>query len=234
MDTLEFHYQILELSRQATPQEIKASYRRLIKQWHPDQFVGDPNTAEIAEEKVKQINLAYDAITASQHKFGTVASRRSRSEARSPKASIQTTHLDPISLYQQASEQVNQGDYRSATESLSIAIKLEPHYAEAYRYRGFIYSLLGYERRAKSDLKKAAALKLQASMQFQTEEAPTSSPSPKQSPPVQNSYSTRSRSKSMPKSTEEYGEGQILTGHEDAITGLARHRKTLASCSRDG
>ena len=160
MDALESHYQILELSCQATPQEIKASYRRLIKQWHPDQFVGDPNTAEIAEEKVKQINLAYDAITTSQNKFGA-AFQGSRSEVKSSDASIQTPPLDPVDLYQQASEHVNQGDYRSATESLSIAIKLEPNYAEAYRYRGFIYSLLGYERRAKSDLKKAAALKLQ-------------------------------------------------------------------------
>jgi NADH-quinone oxidoreductase subunit L len=41
---------------------VKRSYRELVKVWHPDRFGGDPKLQHKAQEKLKQINYAYERI----------------------------------------------------------------------------------------------------------------------------------------------------------------------------
>ena len=66
-------YDILEISRNATDEEIKKAYRELAKKYHPDNFKDNP-LADLASEKMKEINDAYDQIqrerTDSQGKNG--------------------------------------------------------------------------------------------------------------------------------------------------------------------
>jgi molecular chaperone DnaJ len=52
------YYEILSVSRTATEQEIKSSYRKLAMQWHPDR---NPGNAE-AEEKFKECTEAYSVL----------------------------------------------------------------------------------------------------------------------------------------------------------------------------
>ena len=40
--------------------EIKASYKRLLKKYHPDKFYGNQKKLEIAQEVVKKLNIAYN------------------------------------------------------------------------------------------------------------------------------------------------------------------------------
>lgn len=54
-------YEVLEVSPSATDEEIKAAYRRLAKKYHPDNY-GDSPLKDVAEEKMKEINEAYDAV----------------------------------------------------------------------------------------------------------------------------------------------------------------------------
>jgi DnaJ like chaperone protein len=64
-DTLAAAYQTLGVSPTASDAEIKTAYRRLMKENHPDKLVarGLPeNMIKLAQEKVQQINVAYDAI----------------------------------------------------------------------------------------------------------------------------------------------------------------------------
>lgn len=54
-------YEILGVSRNATEAEIKAAYRELAKKYHPDNYA-NTEFADIANEKMKSINEAYDSI----------------------------------------------------------------------------------------------------------------------------------------------------------------------------
>jgi len=59
------YYKLLGLSPSASLEEIKIAYRRCIKQCHPDKFVGRAKQfRELAEERAKAINAAYEALLA--------------------------------------------------------------------------------------------------------------------------------------------------------------------------
>ena len=58
-------YQILGIDRNATDEEIKTAYRNLARKYHPDNY-GDNPLADLAEDKMQEINEAYDAIMASR------------------------------------------------------------------------------------------------------------------------------------------------------------------------
>lgn len=55
-------YEVLGLKPGASQEEIKKAYRNLIKQYHPDQY-GDNPLKNLAEEKMREINTAYDMLT---------------------------------------------------------------------------------------------------------------------------------------------------------------------------
>lgn len=55
-------YQILGVPPNATDAEIKKAYRELAKKYHPDTYRDNP-LADLAEERMKEINEAYDIIT---------------------------------------------------------------------------------------------------------------------------------------------------------------------------
>ena len=55
-------YRLLELEPGASLDEIRESWRDLVQVWHPDRFRDNPRLHRKAEERIKQINLAYDAL----------------------------------------------------------------------------------------------------------------------------------------------------------------------------
>lgn len=52
------YYNILKVNRNATLEDLKKSYRRLARTWHPDK---NPTGGAEAEAKFKQITEAYEA-----------------------------------------------------------------------------------------------------------------------------------------------------------------------------
>jgi curved DNA-binding protein CbpA len=56
------HYKILEVPPDASLDEIKKQRRFLAQAWHPDKFA-NPDHKRLAEEKIKEINEAYEVLS---------------------------------------------------------------------------------------------------------------------------------------------------------------------------
>ena len=54
------YYEVLGVSKDASPDEIKSAYRKLARQYHPD-VSKEPK--EVAEEKFKEISEAYEVLS---------------------------------------------------------------------------------------------------------------------------------------------------------------------------
>ena len=62
MSTKRDYYEILSVTRTASGDEIKRSYRKLAVKYHPDKNPNDPH----AEEKFKELGEAYDVLADDQ------------------------------------------------------------------------------------------------------------------------------------------------------------------------
>ena len=56
------YYEVLGVNKDATEEEIKAAYKKLVKQYHPDLHPGDASAAE----KFKEINEANEVLSDKQ------------------------------------------------------------------------------------------------------------------------------------------------------------------------
>ena len=55
-------FEILELDRRASPDEVKQAYKDVVNVWHPDRFSNNLRLKRKAEEKLKEINSAYEIL----------------------------------------------------------------------------------------------------------------------------------------------------------------------------
>jgi len=98
-------YEVLGLKRGASMEEVKHAYRILAKKYHPDMNVDNP-LADLAEEKFKEIQQAYDDIM-----NGTSSS--SSYQSNSGYNSNSNSSLNSIR------QQVNMQRYQDAIKSLN-------------------------------------------------------------------------------------------------------------------
>lgn len=54
-------YEVLGIKPTATDDEVKTAYRNMARKYHPDNYADNP-LSELAQEKMQEINEAYDAI----------------------------------------------------------------------------------------------------------------------------------------------------------------------------
>lgn len=54
-------YKVLGVDKNATDEEIKEAYRAMARKYHPDNYADNP-LSDLAEEKMQEINEAYDSI----------------------------------------------------------------------------------------------------------------------------------------------------------------------------
>jgi len=62
MDDYSAFYAALGVDPDTDWKTLRGHYKRLIGQWHPDRFSGDTTSREIAEERSKQITIAYQTL----------------------------------------------------------------------------------------------------------------------------------------------------------------------------
>jgi len=59
-------YTVLEVPESASVEQIRESYKNLVKVWHPDRFPNDAKLREKADQKLQQINAAYEKVMAAR------------------------------------------------------------------------------------------------------------------------------------------------------------------------
>ena|SRR5215471_4631490 len=75
------HYDTLEISESAKPEQIKRSYRRLVKQLHPDLFPAASEEQVEAEQQLRLVNVAYAILSHPQKKASYDARLSSRRQS---------------------------------------------------------------------------------------------------------------------------------------------------------
>lgn len=111
-------YDVLGVSPNASDDEIKKAYRELSRKYHPDANVNNP-LADLAEEKFKEVQEAYDAITrerASGGSYGYGGSGSGSSYGYGGSGGYQDGRQDP--RLQAAVNYINSGRYREALNTL--------------------------------------------------------------------------------------------------------------------
>ncbi|MEA3280442.1 MAG: J domain-containing protein [Thermodesulfobacteriota bacterium] len=89
-------FEILELDPDAGADEAKQAYKDLVNVWHPDRFAGNPRLRKKSEDRLKDINIAYETIrpVLSSQKTGGPAAGQ---QVKSGKEAETMTSPDPVS-----------------------------------------------------------------------------------------------------------------------------------------
>jgi curved DNA-binding protein CbpA len=53
---------ILEIDRTASIDDVNKAYKDIVSVWHPDRFTHNPRLKRKAEEKIKDVNIAYETL----------------------------------------------------------------------------------------------------------------------------------------------------------------------------
>lgn len=139
-------YEVLGVSENDSPEAIKKAYRDLVKKYHPDKYVNNP-LADLAGEKLKEINKAYEMIT-----NGTSSVSYS-----SPKSSAgrNTSYTSGTSAdFQNARAMISAGRLNEAEQILS---RLERN-AEWNYLMGIIYLRRGWSGGAEKFFRTAVGM----------------------------------------------------------------------------
>ena len=138
MARAENYYLILEVSPNASIQDIKASFRRLARQYHPDL---NPNDA-IAAERFKQISQAYDILsdTTKRRRYDRDYPVYRQQKTNSTQTLIPKTAKE---YYLRAIQKYQAKEYTQAIEDYTRAIELDSKFVDAYLKRCEVRNQLG-------------------------------------------------------------------------------------------
>lgn len=130
-------YEVLGVSENATDEQIKTAYREMAKKYHPDNYNDSP-LADLAEEKMKEVNEAYDAIC---------DMRRNSGKSSSSSGSYGTGSSYTKTSYPDVRNFINSGRLDDALEILN-GVAVEKRDAEWNFLMGIIFSRKGWSEQA--------------------------------------------------------------------------------------
>ncbi|MBQ7713273.1 MAG: J domain-containing protein [Oscillospiraceae bacterium] len=142
-------YQILNVAPTATDDEVKRAYRELARKYHPDNYHDNP-LADLAQEKMKEINEAYELI---QKQRKGSASSSAHSGGYRYDTAYRATSADP--LMQRVRAAINGGDVSLAERLLNQA---QERGAEWSFLMGVVCSRRGWMDEAKRHFDAACRL----------------------------------------------------------------------------
>ncbi len=138
-------YAVLGISPQASDDEVKTAYRELARKYHPDKYSDNP-LSDLAQEKMQEINEAYDTIVrmrqngGGQYAGGSADSRYTdiRNMIRANRILDAEMLLDGVPsvsrdaewYFLKGSVLYKKGWLEDATNHYATACRMDPHNAE--------------------------------------------------------------------------------------------------------
>ena len=122
-------YSVLGISKDASDKEVKDAYRELARKYHPDNYADNP-LSDLASEKMKEINDAYDEIM-NNRKGG-----KGKKGNKNGQSSTSSNFPEVRSL-------ISQGRYEQAQELLD-GVPIESRNAEWYYLNGTVLFRRGW------------------------------------------------------------------------------------------
>ncbi len=110
-------YSILGVSRNASDDEIKTAYKNLVKKYHPDNYDDNNPLKELANEKMQEINSAYDEILRQRTSGSGSASSKDSSDYQ--------YYYDTASsgIYKEIREDINNRRFNDAEKKLYSVLR---------------------------------------------------------------------------------------------------------------
>lgn len=136
-------YEVLGIKQGASQEEIKSAYRKLVKQYHPDQYRDNP-LQELAQKKLAEINEAYNILT---------SGNKSSSNNRSNSSSSYSSNSNDVADLQQARSFLQRGNIQGAEAILS---RVTIRNAEYYYLTGVCHMNKGWYDSALQNIRTAS------------------------------------------------------------------------------
>jgi molecular chaperone DnaJ len=135
-------YKVLGVSEDATQEEIRAAYRELVKKYHPDQYANNP-LSDLAQEKLKEINLAYDMLADKSH------------NGRGPSGGAYGAGAGPGMEFAQIRDMIVRGNIQGAESALNA---IQGRNAEWHYLYGVVCLRKGWYDQAREHMQKAVRM----------------------------------------------------------------------------
>ena len=138
-------YEVLGIKPGASQEEIKSAYRKLVKQYHPDQYRDNP-LQELAQQKLAEVNDAYNQLTSGKSS-GNYSSNTSSSYSNNNSYSNSASELSQARAYLQR---------RNTAAAEAILNRVSDRNAEWYFLMGVVHSNKGWYDSALQNITTAA------------------------------------------------------------------------------
>ncbi|MGC1310108.1 MAG: DnaJ domain-containing protein, partial [Phormidesmis sp.] len=142
------YYHRLRLHKNASRQEIKAAYRRLSRQYHPELHPHQPGMAT----RFYALKEAYEVLS------DRVQRQRYDQCQHDSQHKIPRQPQTPCDYYLRGVNYTLAHRYRAAISDYTQAVKLDPQFAEAYLRRAQVHYLIKDDPSTLSDCQQAIAL----------------------------------------------------------------------------
>ncbi len=141
-------YEVLGVPRTATNDEVKKAYRNLCKKYHPDSYVDNP-LADLAEEKFKEVQAAYEQIMKERQQGGYSYNAYGQGSTQATGGNQETVELQAARNY------INARRFR---EALNVLDGIGNRSAMWYYYSAIANMGIGNNLVAVEHAKQAAAM----------------------------------------------------------------------------
>lgn len=144
-------YKVLEVSPSATDEQIKEAYRKLAKKYHPDQYAESP-LKDLADEKMKEINEAYDTIVSQRKQNGNSGGSYGGNQS-----GYNSVNNNRNSEFKDVRSYISAGRIAEAEQILN-GVPLDRRNAEWYFLKGSVLYRRGWIEEAKDHFTRACQM----------------------------------------------------------------------------